>query len=122
MSVEIPYFVNDFFKEQIREKGVLIVEVDVFDQNDETKFLYRHGLTFGIDMHFHGANSYTLSINEYLKRLLTYTIKPIKIYVNKVALNTIEPKALPPVITPIEIDLTNVVESDDDTPPSTTEG
>lgn len=108
MAIEIPYFVTDFFKEQIKLKGHLVVDVDVFDRNDQNKFLYRHGLTFSSDMHFHGADNYILGIHEYIKRLLTYTIKPIKIYVNRVPLDSIEPKALPPVITPVEIDLTDV--------------
>ena len=107
MAVEIPAYVIDHFKKEVKEKGSLVVEVDVFDKNDENKFLYRHGLTFASDLHFHGANSYVLGINEYLSRLLTFSVKPIKIYVNRTLLSDIVQLALPPVVTPVEIDLSN---------------
>jgi hypothetical protein len=101
--MQIPDFVTDYFKKQIREKGSLVVDVDVFDKTD--KFLYRHGLTFASDYHFHGGSGYTLHINEYLHRLLTFTQKPIKIYVNRMPLDKIEPVALPPPELPVAIDL-----------------
>ena len=102
---EIPYFVKEWFKEELKTKDLLKVDVDVFDY--EEKFLYRHGLTFANDQKFHGTNGYTLSIEDYIKRLLHFAKRPIKIYINQTLLSDIQPKYLPPPEVPTEIDLSN---------------
>jgi hypothetical protein len=106
---KIPPFVSEYFRDEVKTKGGIVVDVDVFDKQE--KFLYRHGLTFASDLHFHGANNFTLGINEYLNRLLTYSMKPIKIYINRKLLSDIKPLVPLPVHEPTIIDLSNVKES-----------
>jgi hypothetical protein len=103
--VEVPQFVTDWFTEELKTKDLLQVDVEVFDYSE--KFLFRHGLTFARDLKFHGTNGYSLHINDYIKRLLHFSKRPIKIYVNRTLLSDIQQKYLPPPEVPTAIDLSN---------------
>lgn len=107
--ITIPEFVKDYIKVQAKEKGSIRVDINVFDK-EGGRFLYKHGLTFTRDLNFHGTGGYTLGIEEYLARTLTYARKSITICINGKLLSDIHPILLPPPSTPPEIDLTHTTQ------------
>lgn len=101
----IPDFVKHYMNTCLNEKGVVRVDVNVYDKPDG-KFLYKHGLDFGKDLHFHGMNGFTMSIEDYLYRTLTHTIKPITVCINGRLLTDIMPPI--PINPPEEIDISHI--------------
>lgn len=106
--ITIPEFIKDYIKVQVKEKGFIRIDINVFDK-EGGRFLYKHGLNFANDLNFHGTDGYTLGIEEYLARTLTYTKKPISVCINGKLLTDIKQLALPPPLTPPLIDLSRVI-------------
>lgn len=102
----IPYFVTEFCEKQAKTVGYIRVDVNVFDK-EGGNFLYKHGLTFGADLMFHGTDGTTLSMMDYITKTLTYSRKHITICLNGKLLSDIKPLLLPPPETPPEINLGN---------------
>jgi hypothetical protein len=102
--IELPAFVKDWCRQELKGKDRLRVDVNVYEDKDYTKLIGKHGLNFGSDMKFTNPDrSYSLSIDEYIIRMLKFSRKYIKIYINEVLLTDIN---LPvPLLLPSTIDL-----------------
>lgn len=106
---QLPEFLYEWIKQQAKEKGHIIVGIDIFADNEYKIFKSRHGLNFSHDLYWHGLDGYKLSIEEYLTRTIKHSRKPIKIYLNGMSLNAITPNLLPAPQIPQEIDLSDTI-------------
>ena len=103
----IPKFVLQHCRDEYKEKDKLRVDVNVYEDEQLTKFLYKHGLDFSWDLNFHGLNGFALPIDEYIERVIKYNRKPVTICINGVRLDDIKPKNPAPIHPPQEIDLSS---------------
>lgn len=101
----IPQFVREWIDRELKEKKSVKVDIDIFADKEYKNKKSRHGLSFDSTGYWYGLTGFKISIEDYLKQTLKYTIKPVKVYINGTALDKIEMLYLPPPQTPQEIDI-----------------
>lgn len=112
--IELPPFVKEWIRLELRTKGKLRVDVDVYADKDYNRVLYRHGLNFGSDMCFHSLDrKFTMSIDDYIIKLLKYSQKYVKVMINGVLLSDIKLPEEPPVKLPEPVDLSQTGHTED---------